>query len=63
MKQTLAEWTTELYANARKFNEYWYAQHDHIDTKSFPLEMSPGDWDEQFGFFVEDNERDDANAN
>ncbi len=46
---TLDEWIVEEAKRVQSFKEHWEEQADKAkDPEQWPMEMTPGDWDEQY---------------
>ena len=50
----LSDWQEEMLADINEFVEYWHTRHKTL-PEHYPLEMEPGDWDEQFSIAKECN--------
>ena len=51
---TLYEWKQEQRLDLALFDLYWRDRHEKLPDH-YPLEMEPGDWDEQFDIAREAN--------
>ncbi|MFA5767337.1 MAG: hypothetical protein WC919_05420 [Candidatus Paceibacterota bacterium] len=47
---TLEEFITEQWNDVLKFRRMWIESNEQ-DSERYPMEMIPGDWDEQFFYF------------
>lgn len=56
---TLSEFINEQVEALCRFKLYWSEEHQ-TDSKNFPMEMNPGDWDEQYNAFNELHDRSDS---
>lgn len=57
MKKDVRRFVREQIAALREFETYWIEQQMvEPDSESWPDEMNPGDWEEQFQIFQEEKE-------
>ena len=55
-KSNIDKWSEEYLLYLKEFIEYWKKQ-NYKDPINFPLELSNGEWDEQFSFYFESKKR------
>ena len=48
---TLTEFIEQEKARLEQFRAMWLHRHNEVNTEHYPMDMEPGEWDEQMHIF------------